>query len=126
DKNRLHVLFVNMEEMTPAEYKNGGENLTINYSFAESPFGSLILSSMLKGVCYMAFEDDEEKALSDLKQKFPNASLQAKSDLLQQNALLVFQNDWNKINEIKLHLKATEFQLKVWESLLKIPMGRLS
>ncbi len=126
DKNRLHDLFVNMEKMIPAGYKNGGENLTINYSFAESPFGLLIVASTLKGVCYMAFEDDEEKALSDLKQKFPNASFQAKSDLLQQNALLIFQNDWSKINEIKLHLKATEFQLKVWKNLLKIPAGKLS
>lgn len=49
-----------------------------------------------------------------------------KLDLLQQNALFIFQNDWNKLPEIKLHLKGTYFQLKVWETLLKIPMGKLS
>ncbi|SFW57731.1 AraC family transcriptional regulator, regulatory protein of adaptative response / methylated-DNA-[protein]-cysteine methyltransferase [Sinomicrobium oceani] len=123
---RLHDLFVNIEGMTPAEYKNGGKNLFINYSFTESPFGNLIVASTLKGVCYMAFEDEEEKALNDLKSKFPNAVFQRKLDLLQQNALFVFQNDWSKPNEIRLHLKGTDFQLKVWETLLKVPMGQLS
>lgn len=124
--SRLHDLFVNIEGMTPAEYKNGGKNLHINYSFAESPFGTLIVASTAKGICYMAFEENEEKALSDLKVKFPNATLQRKLDLLQQNALFIFQNDWSKLDKIKLHLKGTDFQLKVWESLLKIPMGKLS
>lgn len=123
---RLHDLFINIEGMTPAEYKNGGKNLSINYSFAESPFGNLIVASTQKGVCYMAFNDDEANALNDLKLKFPNATFQRKLDLIQQNALFIFQNDWSKLPEIKLHLKGTDFQLKVWETLLKIPMGGLS
>jgi AraC family transcriptional regulator, regulatory protein of adaptative response / methylated-DNA-[protein]-cysteine methyltransferase len=123
---RLHDLFVNIEGMTPAEYKNGGKNLLINYSFAESPFGNLLVASTPKGVCHMAFNDDETNALHELHQKFPNAIFQRNLDLLQQNALFIFQNDWSKLSEIKLHLKGTEFQLKVWETLLKIPMGQLS
>lgn len=124
--SRLHDLFVNIEGMTPAEYKNGGKNLSINYSFAESPFGSLIVASTVKGICYMAFEEDEEKALSHLKNEFPNAVFQRKLDLLQQNALFIFQNHRDKLHEVKLHLKGTGFQIKVWESLLKIPIGKLS
>jgi AraC family transcriptional regulator of adaptative response/methylated-DNA-[protein]-cysteine methyltransferase len=124
--SRLHDLFIKVEGMTPSEYKNAGKDLHINYSFAESPFGNLIVASTQKGVCYMAFEDDEEKALNDLKTNFPNAAFKRKSDLMQQNALFIFQNDWSKLPEIKLHLKGTGFQLKVWETLLKIPMGKLS
>lgn len=123
---RLHDLFINIEGMTPAEYKNGAKNLSINYSFAESPFGKIIVASTSKGVCYMAFEDDEINALHNLKQKFPNAIFYLKLDSFQQKALSIFQNDWNQSNEIKLHLKGTDFQLKVWETLLKIPMGKLS
>lgn len=123
---RLHDLFINIEGMTPAEYKNGAKNLSINYSFAESPFGNLIVASTRKGVCYMAFDDDEANALNNLRQKLSNATFHRKLDLIQQNALFIFQNDWNKLPEIKLHLKGTEFQLKVWETLLKIPMGKLS
>ncbi|MEZ0129713.1 bifunctional helix-turn-helix domain-containing protein/methylated-DNA--[protein]-cysteine S-methyltransferase [Flavobacterium sp. LBUM151] len=124
--SRLHDLFVNIEGMTPAEYKNGGKNLEINFSFAESPFGNIIVASTQKGVCFMAFAEDEETGFDDLKYKFPNAAFSRKLDLAQQNALFIFQNDWSKLSEIKLHLKGTDFQLKVWETLLKIPMGQLS
>lgn len=124
--SRLHDLFVTIEGMTPAEYKSGGDNLTIHYSFATSPFGSLIVASTAKGICYMAFEEDEAEALSQLQAQFPNAVIQNKTDALQEHALSIFQNDWSQLHKIKLHLKGTDFQLKVWESLLKIPMGRLS
>ncbi|WP_316818335.1 methylated-DNA--[protein]-cysteine S-methyltransferase [Pedobacter nyackensis] len=124
--SRLHDLFVNIEGMTPAEYKHGGKNLSVNYSFAESPFGNLIVASTAKGICYMAFEDNEVQALENLILRFPNAFFVRKLDLIQQNALFIFQNDWTKIAEIKLHLKGTDFQLKVWEALMKIPMGQVS
>lgn len=123
---RLHDLFINIEGMTPAEYKNGEVNLVINYRFAESPFGKLIVASTMKGVCHLAFIDNEVMAVADLKKRFPNASFQLKDDLIQHNALTIFQNDWNQLPKIKLHLKGTDFQLKVWETLLKIPMGKLS
>lgn len=124
--SRLHDLFVNIEGMSPAEYKNGGKSLNINYSFSESPFGNVIAASTEKGICYMAFENDKETALGNLKSKFPNASFFEKQDELQKNALSIFNTDWTKLNTVKLHLKGTDFQLKVWESLLSIPMGKLS
>lgn len=123
---RLHDLFINIEGMTPGEYKNAGENLSINFSFAESPFGNLIVASTPKGICHMAFIDDEEKAMRELKTRFANATYRQVVDTLQQDALFIFQNDWSKLNQIKLHLNATPFQLKVWEALLKIPKGQLT
>ncbi|MBO9618806.1 MAG: methylated-DNA--[protein]-cysteine S-methyltransferase [Niabella sp.] len=124
--SRLHDLFTTIEGMTPAEYKNGGKNLNINFSFAESPFGNLIVAATAKGICHMAFYEDEKKAFAALQQKFPEARFQQKLDLLQQNALFLFQNEWKQPKEIKLHLKGTDFQLKVWAALLKIPMGRVT
>jgi AraC family transcriptional regulator, regulatory protein of adaptative response / methylated-DNA-[protein]-cysteine methyltransferase len=123
---RLHDLFINIEGMTPAEYKLGGKNLAINYSLAESPFGNILVASTSKGICHMSFSDDDEKALQNLRQTFPMATFTQRLDLIQQNALFIFQNDWTKLHEIKLHLKGTDFQLKVWESLLKIPAGQLT
>ncbi|UKB81683.1 bifunctional helix-turn-helix domain-containing protein/methylated-DNA--[protein]-cysteine S-methyltransferase [Chryseobacterium sp. MEBOG07] len=124
--SRLHDLFVKIEGMSPAEYKNGGKSLSIYYTFSESPFGNILVASTEKGICYMAFEDDKETALGELEKKFPNASFIEKQDSLQKNALSIFDKDWTKLNTIKLHLKGTDFQLKVWESLLTIPMGKLS
>lgn len=123
--SRLHDLFVTIEGMTPAEYKNGGKNLSINYSFAESPFGSLIIASTPRGVCHLAFCEAEAGALKRLKDLFPNAVFSRRLDLIQQHALFIFRNDWTRLHEIKLHLRGSEFQLKVWDALLKIPMGRL-
>lgn len=123
---RLHDLFISIEGMTPAEFKNGGKNLIINYSFAECPFGNIIVASTQKGICYMAFFEEEQTAFYVLQNHFPNSTLKREFDLIQQNALSIFQNDRSKLNQIKLHLKGTAFQLKVWETLLKIPMGQLS
>jgi AraC family transcriptional regulator of adaptative response/methylated-DNA-[protein]-cysteine methyltransferase len=123
---RLHDLFIQIEGMTPGEYKNGGENLTINYSFAESPFGNLLVASTPKGICHMAFADDQEMALGELKLQFANARYAQMTDMIQQNALFIFTQDWKKLQEIRLHLKGTPFQLKVWETLLKIPPGKLA
>ena len=123
---RLHDLFVNIEGMTPGEYKNGGENLSINYSFAESPFGEIFVASTSKGICCMEFADNHEIAFNSLLQKFPNAKFSQIVDKIQQNALFIFTQDWSKLKEIKLHLKGTDFQLKVWDALLKIPMGGLT
>lgn len=123
---RLHDLFINIEGMTPAEYKNGGKNLAINYSFAESPFGNIIVASTEKGICYMAFAEDNLVAFATIQNHFPNAHFRQMVDLIQQNALYIFTQDWAKLDQIKLHLKGTDFQLKVWETLLKIPMGQLT
>ncbi len=123
---RLHDLFIKIEGMTPGEYKNGGQNLNINYSFAESPFGNILVASTSKGICHMAFSDQKENAFNNLRKKFPNAIFNQVVDKIQQNALFIFTTDWKELDQIKLHLRGTDFQLKVWDTLLKIPKGGLT
>ena len=124
--SRLHDLFIHIEGMTPGEYKNGGEKLSINYSFAESPFGNILVAATEKGICHMAFADEASEALGVLQQKFPRARYCPSTDALQENALSIFTQDWSKPDKIKLHLKGTDFQLKVWKTLLDIPQGQLT
>jgi AraC family transcriptional regulator of adaptative response/methylated-DNA-[protein]-cysteine methyltransferase len=121
---RLHDLFINIEGMTPGEYKNGGENLTIKYSFSPTPFGTILAASTSKGICHLAFADDESDAMVVLRQKFPNAEYSKATDSFQTEALNAFANG-TSAEKIKLHLKGTPFQLKVWEALLSIPTGNL-
>jgi AraC family transcriptional regulator, regulatory protein of adaptative response / methylated-DNA-[protein]-cysteine methyltransferase len=123
---RLHDLFVNIEGMTPGEYKNGGENLHINYSFSETPFGTILSASTSKGICHLAFADDESEALDVLKKKFPNAAYKQVTDLIQQQALHAFSHGPSETDKIRLHLKGTPFQLKVWQALLSVPLGKLT
>lgn len=120
---RLHDMFVKIEGMTPGEYKNGGEGLHINYSFANTPFGKIIIASTTKGICHISFAEHEAEGLDALQAMFPNASLQLNADAMHNNALGIFHQNWEHLQEIKLHLKGTPFQIKVWETLLKIPAG---
>ena len=123
---RLHDLFVNIEGMTPGEYKNGGENLTIQYHFSESTFGQILIASTHKGICHIAFVTDAAQAILDLKLHFPKAHFEEKKHILQEAALRFFKGDLDAKSPLNLHLKGTDFQLKVWSALLKIPSGDLA
>lgn len=121
--SRLHDLFISIEGMTPGEYKNGGENLTIHYSHAQSPFGDILIASTTKGICHLSFAEKKDRTIAPLLAQFPLAAFIQRTDFLQQDALTIFTNDWNNLPQVKLHLKGTAFQLKVWQSLLKIPFA---
>lgn len=124
--SRLHDLFIKIEGMSPAEYQNGGRNLVISYSFLESPFGSIIAASTEKGVCHLMFYHSEAEALEYLKSKFPNARFKEEMNQQHEKAVNLFLEKGDNPEELKLHLKGTDFQLKVWSALLQIPSGNLS
>lgn len=105
---RLHDLFVTIEGMTPGEYRNGGANLSISYSFWATTFGDVLAASTAKGICHLAFADDRADALIALQLKFPNAAYTEVSDAFQQNALEAFTGNSTSANALKLHLKGTD------------------
>jgi len=123
---RLHDLFIGIEGMTPGEFKNGGEALQIQYSFAPTPFGEIIIASTEKGICHIAFIKTKQQGIENLRYFFPNAQLVKKTNQLQLDAIKFFTGDWDDLEKIKLHLKGTPFQLKVWQSLLHIPLGNVA
>jgi len=123
---RLHDLFVNIERMTPGEFKSRGENLTIEYEFYETPFGGIIAASTPKGICHIGFANNRERSVRILREKYSNATLRKKTNLFHGDAVRIFRSDWSDMREIRLHLNATPFQVKVWEALLKIPFGQMT
>jgi AraC family transcriptional regulator, regulatory protein of adaptative response / methylated-DNA-[protein]-cysteine methyltransferase len=122
--SRLHDLFVHIEGMTPGEYQHGGKNLHIYYSNAETFFGNILIASTSKGICHISFVQENTGA-EDIRNRFPAAVLDQKTDMHQQQALKMFRDDWTDLEQIKLHLKGTPFQIKVWSALLQIPAGSL-
>ncbi|WP_061249645.1 bifunctional helix-turn-helix domain-containing protein/methylated-DNA--[protein]-cysteine S-methyltransferase [Leptospira alstonii] len=125
--SRLHDLFVKIEGMTPGEFKNGGEKLKIRYSFQKSAFGDYAVASTEKGICNLFFYDvSEEQIVSELKEQWDQADLIPQTDENQNRVVRFFDKTWKGKEKIKLHLKGTDFQIKVWEALLKIPEGKLS
>jgi len=124
--SRLHDLFIQIEGMTPGEFKEGGKALHIYYSCAETLFGNILIASTSKGICHLSFVKDQTVSPGlEIGQKFPAATLEQKTDLIQQQALKMFRDDWSDLGRIKLHLKGTPFQIKVWNALLQIPPGSL-
>ena len=123
---RLHDLFVTIEGMTPAEYKNGGKNLPIEFSTFTTLFGNVIAASTPKGLCHLAFYEKEDQALAELQSNFPQATITEKLDPIHELALSVISQEIIHPHEIKLHLKGSAFQLKVWEALIKIPSGHVT
>ncbi|MFT5148236.1 MAG: AraC family transcriptional regulator of adaptative response, partial [Flavobacteriales bacterium] len=124
--SRLHDLFIGIEAMSPAEYKNFGENLTISYSFSSTLFGNSIAASTERGLCHLAFIDSVEDGLLALQNRFPKAHFTFKKERVHTACLSFLTEDYESFNKVKLHVKGSEFQLKVWQALLKIPNGNLN
>jgi AraC family transcriptional regulator of adaptative response/methylated-DNA-[protein]-cysteine methyltransferase len=112
-----------VEAMTPGEYKKGGEQLEISANNYESPFGSLVIGSTNKGICHVAFTSQDAKI--EIANQFPKAQIiKASPDI--HNDVLEFIYGIHTKGSLKLHIKGTAFQLKVWEALLNIPFGQLA
>lgn len=125
--SRLYDLFVHIEGMTPGEYRSGGASLRLHYVLARSPFGQTIIASTAKGISYIAFADKgKEEAVATLQRAFPLATLSEQADEHNSRAAGVFRLDWGNVGEVRLHLRGTNFQIKVWESLVRVPAGRLT
>ncbi|MCZ6560523.1 MAG: methylated-DNA--[protein]-cysteine S-methyltransferase [Gammaproteobacteria bacterium] len=118
---RLHDLFVTIEAMTPGEYKNGGAGLTLSYGFSESPFGDVMLAGTRRGLSHLSFVDrGMDQASNELRSAWPNAKLERDDEGMSALAGEIFSGDEKSL---KLRLKGTNFQLQVWQALLKIPSG---
>ncbi|MCG6169648.1 bifunctional helix-turn-helix domain-containing protein/methylated-DNA--[protein]-cysteine S-methyltransferase [Leptospira sanjuanensis] len=124
--SRLHDLFVKIEGMTPGEFKNGGEKLQIRYSFQKSSFGNYVVASTEKGICNLYFYDiPKSEIVFELKEQWKQADLTEQTDENQDRVVRFFDQTLLEKEKIRLHLKGTDFQIKVWEALLKIPEGKL-
>lgn len=102
------------------------KKMNINYCFFESIFGLLLIASTSRGICYLSFDENKEKAIEDLKSYFAEANLQATQEEMHRNALEIFSPNAKQRHSIPLHLKGSEFQQKNWNELLKIPFGEIT
>jgi AraC family transcriptional regulator, regulatory protein of adaptative response / methylated-DNA-[protein]-cysteine methyltransferase len=124
---RLHDLFVTHEGMPPGAYKNKGEGLAIAYGYHPSPFGIALVMVSDYGMCGMAFCDpgEERASLADMTRRWPNAQYAEDSAKTAPFAARIFAADKWKANEpLRVTMIGTDFEIRVWETLLKIPMGK--
>ena len=130
---RLHDLFVNTEAVTPGEYKSHGAGLTIRYGLHPTPFGKCLIATTERGICHLGFVQTSEgnaidNLVADWKQAKMNEDYESTAPLIAR----IFPNPetdsaFNKTDQrLSLHLRGTNFQIKVWEALLSIPTGTVT
>ncbi|MFO1032781.1 MAG: bifunctional helix-turn-helix domain-containing protein/methylated-DNA--[protein]-cysteine S-methyltransferase [Hyphomicrobiales bacterium] len=127
--SRLHDLFVTHEGMPPGAWKNKGAGLSIAYGFHPSPFGIALVMVTDFGMCGLAFADpgEEAVALSDMKQRWPNAQYTEDSARTAPTAARVFASAQGQAEQpLRVTLIGTDFEIRVWETLLRIPVGKAS
>ncbi len=125
--SRLHDLFIATEAVTPGEYKNKGEGLQIDYGRHTTPFGDCLLATTERGICKLTFldaETDWATAVAELRADWQEATLVENPQQTQGLLDQIFPNEpINEPRKVNLLLRGTNFQIKVWDALLKIPPG---
>ena len=124
---RLHDLFVTHEAMSPGEWKSGGEGLTIFYGFHPSPFGTALVMGTERGLSGLAFADagKEKAALADMRSRWPKAKYVEDSERTAPLAARIFDPKlWRPDRPLRVVLIGTDFEVRVWETLMRIPLGR--
>jgi AraC family transcriptional regulator, regulatory protein of adaptative response / methylated-DNA-[protein]-cysteine methyltransferase len=127
-QSRVYDLFVNLEAVTPQEYKEKGAGLLIDYGFHTTPFGECIIGVTERGVCYLSFVQPNQKkqAVQELQQAWEYASLQQNQQQTSRVASLVFNKPAIPAQKLNVLVKGTNFQVKVWNALLQIPPGSVT
>ena len=123
---RLHDLFVSVEAMTPGEFKAKGKEVRIRYGFHPSPFGETLLAVTRRGICRLAFVDPQTRstALDELRKNWQEAILVEDQDAGREMIRQIFDRTRDSPRTpLRVLLKGTRFQIKVWEALLRIPEG---
>lgn len=125
--SRLHDLFVNYEAMTPAEFKSKGEGLTIHYGIHETPFGECLIAVTGRGITDLRFleNEDKEEVVQELKEDFAKAEIIFDNNFTKPFIEQIFYETESSDSPVTLLLRGTNFQIKVWEALLKIPFGQM-
>lgn len=126
---RLHDLFVAHEAMSPGDFKTGGAGLDMIYGYHPSPFGESILVATERGVAGLGFVDDgnREHALADMRRRWPRASYRPDQDATAPLVKRIFDPRlWTAETPLRVVLIGTDFEIRVWETLLRIPLGRAS
>ena len=122
---RLHDLLVQLHAVTPGEFKRAGAGLTIQYGFHPSSFGECLIAVTARGICHLGFVPPAGRstALAELAHEWPRAQLTEAARVTAPVARRLFARRDGKTPAIPLHVRGTNFQIKVWEALLRIPPG---
>jgi AraC family transcriptional regulator of adaptative response/methylated-DNA-[protein]-cysteine methyltransferase len=127
-QSRVYDLFVNIEAVTPNEFRNAGAGLTIQYGYHDTPFGKCFIAVTSRGVCGLSFveEGQEQATLEEFKQRWAFASIVPGQEATVSYVHQIFPEGNLPAGKLQLLVQGTNFQVKVWQALLQIPPGAVS
>ena len=129
-QSRVYDLFTTLEAVTPQEYKQHGAGIRIEYGIHSTPFGACLIGVTDRGICWLSFlqtDEDPRREIELMKGHWHNSTFHQDQDLTSVFVEKIFeQNISGKGEKLHVFVKGTNFQLKVWEALLKIPMGEVT
>lgn len=127
-QSRVYDLFVNIEAVTPHEFRNAGAGLTIQYGYHDTPFGKCFIAVTPRGVCGLSFVEEgmEQAALDEFKQRWAFASIVPGQEATAGYVRQIFPDGASPAGKLHLLVQGTNFQVKVWQALLQIPPGAVS
>lgn len=126
-QSRVYDLFTTLEAVTPQEYKLKGSGIRIEYGFHETPFGPCLLGVTERGICWLSFlpsDADPKAELENMKEHWNNSVFHEDTRLTEAFIDQIFRPDQQN-KKLHVFVKGTNFQVKVWEALLRIPMGNV-
>jgi AraC family transcriptional regulator, regulatory protein of adaptative response / methylated-DNA-[protein]-cysteine methyltransferase len=128
-QSRVYDLFTTLEAVTPQEYKEKGSGIRIEYGFHQTPFGECLVAVTERGICWISFvpvDSDHRFAVEEMKTCWHNSIFHENGELTKGFADQIFASNNNISTKLHLFVKGTNFQVKVWDALLKIPAGNVT
>jgi len=127
-QSRVYDLFTTLEAVTPQEYKKSGAGIKVEYGLHETPFGHCLIGSTERGICWLSFlnADDSKTEIETMKAHWHNSVFHQDQNLTQQFINQIFHKPVDSQSKLHLFVKGTNFQIKVWDALLKIPSGSVT
>jgi AraC family transcriptional regulator, regulatory protein of adaptative response / methylated-DNA-[protein]-cysteine methyltransferase len=129
-QSRVYDLFTTLEAVTPQEYKQHGSGIHIEYGLHETPFGLSLIGTTQRGICWLSFittDEDPRHELEKMKEHWHNSIFHQNQELTKELATTIFgQYPTDTKRKIHVFVKGTNFQLKVWEALLRLPLGSVT
>jgi AraC family transcriptional regulator of adaptative response/methylated-DNA-[protein]-cysteine methyltransferase len=128
-QSRVYDLFTTLEAVTPQEYKLKGSGIRIEYGFHQTPFGHCLIGVTDRGICWLSFissEENPKEELEKMKAHWHNSVFHQNQELTAASVHQIFETQRSANEKLHVFVKGTNFQVKVWEALLRLPMGTVT
>ena len=123
---RVPAEMISIEQMPRSVWGRRRKRMLITHSIIYTPFGRMLIGSVDGGICFMGVMDEDDVCMGEMRARYPNAEFKRQTMPEHQNVRHFLMKDWKHVGKIRIYVRGTDFQMAVWQELLKIPVGKVS